>query len=604
MSAYIYRPLSIGEIRIFRLSPGHFHEALAGKLVVYSTDVGIPTYKALSYVWGAEISPNPLQILPKGSLSITSNLDCALRYLRSSSSEVSFWVDAVCINQNDSVEKGQQVARMRDVYAIASEVVAFLGDKDPVLEGDLGFAARVSEDGAAAIKNVSLGMFDTASPMDSSDGSSPWSALFGILLRPWFSRIWVVQEALVARKLSFQCGSASVAAHKLAQIFSRLDSSETGEFAVKSAARADWGTTLRGVRFIRKVASRQLVAAHTKQKTDLLELLWVHRGYKASKARDHLFAVLGLANAPFNSLLSPDYESCLEVVVNRYAQYFVQFGTNPMRLLYSAGGICGDNRFESWIPNWTLEEGASPSLNHISHPFLEPPSGFYSTALFKPPNIRIGRANQALTVTGSIFSYLTAVGEDHWNTSDHEIALEVRARRYLACVRESDYFIHRVSRYPTSEKIEDVQTRLLVGNRARRADLSYQSLPENYAEKYSRFRTALEDALEVSDSFPIKKFVTNAKGKEKTTIYPRAFAAVSDLRLCLTKNGYLGLVPQATEIGDAICIVHGSCVPFVLRPCKDVKGAFRVVGKCYVHGIMEGEAMRMKDLVQSEITLV
>jgi hypothetical protein len=187
--------------------------------------------------------------------------------------------DALCINQDDAVEKAQQVSHMRDVYAIASEVVAFLGDGIPDSKGDLGFATHVRENGAAALDNLHLGMFDAASHLDLGDGSSLWSALVDVLSRPWFSRIWVVQEALVARKLSFHCGSASVAAPKLAQILSRMDSSKVGGFAVKSTERAFQRTTLRSVRFIRKIASRQLVAAHTKQKADLLELLWIYRGY-------------------------------------------------------------------------------------------------------------------------------------------------------------------------------------------------------------------------------------------------------------------------------------------------------------------------------------
>jgi hypothetical protein len=218
--------------------------------------------------------------------------------------------------------------------------------------------------------------------------------------------------------------------------------------------------------------------------------------------------------------------------------------------------------------------------------------------------MRIGKGNRTLIVTGIIFSYLSAVGEDHWSTADQENEMQRGAAGHLACIQELDYFIYKVPRYPTGEKLEDVQIKLLAGNRIRGADLRYGKLPEKYGVQYSRFRTLLEGAIDVSDSKPIKGLHTSAKGKERTQNYLGAFSAVRDLRFCLTKNDYLGLVPLTTEIGDVVCIVHSSCVPFVLRPCKDIKGAFRLVGKCYIHGIMEGEAMQMKDLVQREISLV
>lgn len=73
------------------------------------------------------------------------------------------------------------------------------------------------------------------------------------------------------------------------------------------------------IRLIRNIAYKELVSAHTKQKADLLGLLWVSRGNKATRSRDHPFALLGLANVPYNSLLSPGYASSLEIIVNRYA---------------------------------------------------------------------------------------------------------------------------------------------------------------------------------------------------------------------------------------------------------------------------------------------
>lgn len=59
--------------------------------------------------------------------------------------------------------------------------------------------------------------------------------------------------------------------------------------------------------------------------------------------------------------------------------------------------------------------------------------------------------------------------------------------------------------------------------------------------------------------------------------------------MCVTADGYLGRVPRGSEVGDKICIFFGGSVPFVLRDTGD--GYFIFIGECYIHGIMDGEAI-------------
>lgn len=63
--------------------------------------------------------------------------------------------------------------------------------------------------------------------------------------------------------------------------------------------------------------------------------------------------------------------------------------------------------------------------------------------------------------------------------------------------------------------------------------------------------------------------------------YRRYFA--SDL-------GYLGWVPRDAQEGDRICAFYGCRFPFVIRPKGE---GFQLVGACYMHGIMEGEAIEL-----------
>ena len=73
--------------------------------------------------------------------------------------------------------------------------------------------------------------------------------------------------------------------------------------------------------------------------------------------------------------------------------------------------------------------------------------------------------------------------------------------------------------------------------------------------------------------------------------------------LITTEKGYIGLAPETVRQGDTLAILFGCSVPMILR--RELEGsedgAWRVVGECYVHGLMDGEAMGLgyqsRDLV-------
>ena len=61
--------------------------------------------------------------------------------------------------------------------------------------------------------------------------------------------------------------------------------------------------------------------------------------------------------------------------------------------------------------------------------------------------------------------------------------------------------------------------------------------------------------------------------------------------LVTEKKDWIGLAPMASRIGDVVCILYGCSVPVVLRPDADGGKWWQLVGECYVHGMMDGEAI-------------
>ncbi len=96
---------------------------------------GLPDYEAISYTWGDD--KNSEVVFVEGcalntsagrvGLHIHRNLAWALRHLRYERLPRVMWVDALCINQDDVIERGRQVQRMADIYRQASRVVVWLG---------------------------------------------------------------------------------------------------------------------------------------------------------------------------------------------------------------------------------------------------------------------------------------------------------------------------------------------------------------------------------------------------------------------------------------------------------------------------------------------
>ncbi|KAM5352881.1 hypothetical protein ACJ41O_005603 [Fusarium nematophilum] len=116
-------------------------------------------YETLSYTWGSASDP-PRSILINGQgYRVQRNLHDALSQFRMSrryASRMRIWIDAICINQGDIIERATQVKRMRQIYSTAVRTVVWLGkDLGPVysalidtrsyVEQLTGFLTRTAE---------------------------------------------------------------------------------------------------------------------------------------------------------------------------------------------------------------------------------------------------------------------------------------------------------------------------------------------------------------------------------------------------------------------------------------------------------------------------
>jgi hypothetical protein len=123
-----YKPLDLAafEIRLLTLQPPNgANDSVIHCSLDHCFLVEPPPYRALSYCWGD--SSDPTEIIMNGlPMLVTRELNRALKQLRASNL-MTIWVDALCINQEDVLERGMQVMRMGIIYARAEEVIVWLG---------------------------------------------------------------------------------------------------------------------------------------------------------------------------------------------------------------------------------------------------------------------------------------------------------------------------------------------------------------------------------------------------------------------------------------------------------------------------------------------
>lgn len=196
-SPYQFSPLRTrGAIRLLELSSGDFsHPEIHINLINTNLRALGSEFEALSYVWGSETLDELVFCgASRSRLYITANCHSALRRLRYRDKPRMLWVDSICINQSDIPERNEQVKIMGRIFAAARRTVVYLGESDR--GSDLLFQHLTRTETLRAIDDLLI----PAPPRAIVD------QLSDLLNRPWFTRIWVVQEVFNSKRTVFLCG--------------------------------------------------------------------------------------------------------------------------------------------------------------------------------------------------------------------------------------------------------------------------------------------------------------------------------------------------------------------------------------------------------------
>ncbi|KAL2670666.1 hypothetical protein Neosp_014455 [[Neocosmospora] mangrovei] len=158
----------------------------------------LPSYEAVSYCWGGDDGDytKPEFIIIGGRLfPITKNCAAVLRKIRKPKSKRLIWIDSLCINQNDVKERSVQVSQMGQIFSGAQKVHIFLGN-------------NVDDTTVSEAFDVLSSMQDlTEFGIKLRDRAESVKALF---TQTYFSRMWIIQEVLLAKSAELHWGTATI----------------------------------------------------------------------------------------------------------------------------------------------------------------------------------------------------------------------------------------------------------------------------------------------------------------------------------------------------------------------------------------------------------
>ena len=276
-------------IRLLTLQPGHD----VSKIECTISPVSLhdpPAYEALSYTWGDPECKSAIEC-NGASLSVTENLLAALYQIHYSSYRITLWIDAICVDQSSNREKNHQVRLMRNIYEAARRTLIWLGPSSADSWRAMALVPRLlrAKNAQAAARDERRFFELNVKGQETYDLpyilDPAYPALAALLDRAWFSRVWIIQELAVSRDAVVLCGTWEC---------SWNDFVEAVGYAVTLLMPASWDNTTQFERVVQIEAARRTVREGRTQ--PLLGLLLLYRHFGATKLKDKICALCGLAN--------------------------------------------------------------------------------------------------------------------------------------------------------------------------------------------------------------------------------------------------------------------------------------------------------------------
>jgi hypothetical protein len=564
---------------------------------------------------------------------VTKNLELALRCVRDGTSERVLWVDAVCIDQNNTAERSAQVAIMGEIYSAATQVVIRLGKSDLHLRPFIKVMDKLSapldryitEEGWETSKEYNI---EDSSFYDSLGLVQPtwteWESYVTFCQRRWFTRAWIVQEAALAKDLVVLCAGVELNWENMQFLSVFLKVSQWGPYL--STRFCGSRLSVPGVEqsvieyfrhYVREggpespqMRRRLILVSEASCKIDrshafLEYVLSRIRMFEVSDPKDKVYAGLGIASRfllpASRPLFRPDYSLSVQQVYTAAASYSVL--NVPLLSMLS----CVEDRSLrrlAGLPSWVLDFSTRKTGEFVAFGS----GGLYDASDVKrtPHSPRTIDNNNVLRITGARIETIGELGTDQPNPHSDFVTDCFRLCSKLPSV------------YTNGHGRVEVLWRTLIADHISKTTPAPKGVQRDFLDwllqptvktdqsfLQPKSVDALVSGLVLEDAEPLASCLdalrlieTEAKGAPpspradygKFTVLGRT---VAQRRLYLTSKWcLLGARPLSTQAGDQVWILKNAKVPFVLRPLSSSgEDLFELVGETYLHDFMHGEML-------------
>ena len=563
------------EIRTLTLKGGNYHDELSCVLKVVSLN-DAPQYEALSYVWGAADDAQNIRVNNK-TITVTRYLEITLRYLRNPAADRILWIDAICINQKDVTERNSQVTFMGDIYRSADHVLVWLGEADD--ESDLAFDLMPKID---------------INFVKSREASKIWSFFHNATQRPYMSRVWVIQEFVLAEKDPIvMCGhkhvlwSTFMSAYKnlALDFFAQID-------MVKEEAAGQPPTVLAKLRY--DLYDELRTTINQDGGADLRQLFIMSRSSQSTEPRDRIYGLLQMLEDDDRKYFIVDYNKPIAIIYAEAMALIFKQGDGPFFL---AGLWCPSKanpsilNLPSWVPDFTSQTAdlASPVPSPISFWPASPRS--VSGAGAGADNGEVLDDFQTLKVEVLPVDVIKDVLHFEDTVDKCLQQLEEIERQAMAAQTRAigdDKLRPFIEKFRSSEPL----WRTLVSDKSNRN--GYKVAPDSYEAIYNDMRSQ-QPGCPSPDSATASEY------------YRALECHLPSRTFFTTKCGFIGIGMPAVQKGDEVTIWFGATTPFVTRPSPQNRAKCVLIGAAYVAGIMEGEMvdeLYCEDLLASKTLFV
>ncbi|KAK3652605.1 hypothetical protein LTR56_001969 [Elasticomyces elasticus] len=314
----IYSKLEPGHIRLVQILPKmHKGKSTVCCRIRHHLLHGKSQYIALSYAWGA-----PDQVR---SIRLNGHRTCVRENLWAFLHEARelhklrggwYWIDAISIDQANNKERTHQVNLMSRIYSSAKSVLVWLGPRElSSIRSHVDNDSSEDDDTSDEFDSDRLMIrIKQRRAMPHSYSSMLWprdtkktyklcrgwdDCLKQLCERPYWGRLWVLQELLLARNIQVMCGSKLTTWELFTHFILELHNSDDFSEPLKSSA---------AMRMAKSVSAKP-------GSVPLAEMCFASRRLRCTEPRDRVYALLGVANQG-RTTIEPDYQMPLPALAN------------------------------------------------------------------------------------------------------------------------------------------------------------------------------------------------------------------------------------------------------------------------------------------------